>query len=195
LKETLRHKNAFELYFKTRSIREVAKEMGVSKNSVDNWNREFNWQERVEKRERLIADKVEEENPKQANKFEFMKSAFYVGQVLDTFLIFDVLIFGCGIYLIYAALKMKKTGEIDSTAIVGKNCNLNKAKDKQGFIDYMYKKSIIMGILIMIGGAIDFVNEKYLQISYLGVVTSVVFFVFIVIYCKISMDAQKKFLS
>jgi len=114
---------------------------------------------------------------------------------MDTFLIFDVLIFGCGIYLIYAALKMKKTGEIDSTAIVGKNCNLNKAKDKQGFIDYMYKKSIIMGILIMIGGAIDFVNEKYLQISYLGVVTSVVFFVFIVIYCKISMDAQKKFLS
>lgn len=64
LKETLRHKNAFELYFKTRSIREVAKEMGVSKNSVDNWNREFNWQERVEKRERLIADKVEEENIK-----------------------------------------------------------------------------------------------------------------------------------
>lgn len=64
MKETLRHKNAFELYFKTRSIREVAKEMGVSKNSVDNWNREFNWQERVEKRERLIADKVEEENIK-----------------------------------------------------------------------------------------------------------------------------------
>ena len=76
MKETLRHKNAFELYFKTRSIREVAKEMGVSKNSVDNWNREFNWQERVEKRERLIADKVEEENIK--NEVD-LRSKFTLG--------------------------------------------------------------------------------------------------------------------
>ena len=64
MKETLRHKNAFELYFRLRSIREVAKEMKVSENSVEKWNKEFNWQERVIEREKVICQRVEEENIK-----------------------------------------------------------------------------------------------------------------------------------
>lgn len=64
MKETLIHKNAFELYFKLRSIREVAKEMKVSENSVEKWNKEFNWQERVTEREKIIGQRVEEENIK-----------------------------------------------------------------------------------------------------------------------------------
>ena len=64
MKETLRHKNAFELYFRLRSIREVAKEMKVSENSVEKWNKEFNWQERVTEREKIIGQRVEEENIK-----------------------------------------------------------------------------------------------------------------------------------
>ena len=78
----------------------------------------------------------------------------------SSFLFFDILIIGCGFYLMYVAYNMKKTGEINNTVIVGKNCDVSKAKDKQGFIDYMYMKSIIMGAIIAIGGAFDFVNEK-----------------------------------
>lgn len=113
----------------------------------------------------------------------------------SSFLFFDILIIGCGFYLMYVAYNMKKTGEINNTVIVGKNCDVSKAKDKQGFIDYMYMKSIIMGAIIAIGGAFDFVNEKYLNVPYLGLVGSVVFFILIVIYCKISSDAQKKYLE
>ncbi|MBE5852481.1 MAG: hypothetical protein E7299_05945 [Lachnospiraceae bacterium] len=113
----------------------------------------------------------------------------------SSFLFLDILIIGCGLYLVYTAYKMKKTGEINNTVIVGKNCDISKAKDKQGFIDYMYKKSIIMGIIIALGGAFDYANEKYLNIPYMGLIGSIVFFVFIAIYCKITMDAQKKYLE
>lgn len=106
----------------------------------------------------------------------------------------DILIIFTGAYLIYAALQMKRTGEI-STSLVGKGFDLKKAKDPKGYIEYMYLKSIIMGIAVIIGGAADYLNEKYWRIPYLNLVVCGVFLVVIIIYGKITMNAQKKYLS
>ena len=106
-----------------------------------------------------------------------------------TFGFMDILIVFSGAYLVYAAVQMKRTGEITSSAIIG------KGNDPKGFIEYMYLKSVIMGVLVMLSGALDYMNDLYWNIPYFGIVMCGVFLVMIIIYCKISMDAQKKYLS
>lgn len=67
----------------------------------------------------FVIDEIEEVKPSQANKIEFLKAAFYVGQVFDTFLIFE---HGGKVYLIdqHAAHerinfeKIKKEYELDN---------------------------------------------------------------------------------
>jgi len=54
MKETLRHKEAFEFYYvlgDSRSYMQVAQQFNVSKTSVAKWAKAFNWQERIEQRD------------------------------------------------------------------------------------------------------------------------------------------------
>lgn len=112
----------------------------------------------------------------------------------DAFGFMDILIMFSGAYLIYAAVQMKRTGEI-SSAIVGKGCDLKKAKDPKGYIDYMYLKSIFMGVIVILSGGADYLNDKYWSIPNFNLIVCGVFLVIIIIYGKIAMDAQKKYLS
>lgn len=114
---------------------------------------------------------------------------------MSTFGFMDIIIIVSGAYLVYVAIQMKRTGEITSSAIIGKGCDVKKAKDPQGFIDYMYMKSIIMGVLVIISGAVDYMNDVYWNIPYFGLAVCGIFLVILLVYCKISMNAQKKYLS
>lgn len=112
-----------------------------------------------------------------------------------TFGFMDMLIMFSGVYLIYVSIQMKRTGEITSSAIIGKGYDPKKAKDPQGFIEYMYMKSILMGVCIILSGVLDYMNLQYWNIPYFTTGICGVFLLAIIIYCKISMDAQKKYLS
>ena len=113
----------------------------------------------------------------------------------STFGFMDMLIMCSGAYLIYASVQMKRTGEITSSAIIGKGYDPKKAKDPQGFNDYMYLKSILMGVCVILSGILDYMNLQYWDIPYFTPVICGIFLLAIIIYCKISMDAQKKYLS
>ena len=112
----------------------------------------------------------------------------------NTFGFMDILIMFSGAYLIYSAVQMKRTGEI-STSLVGKGCDLKKAKDPQGYIEYMYMKSVIMGVVVILSAGADYLNETYWNIPYLNLVLCAVLLVVIIVYGKIIMGAQKKYLS
>lgn len=112
----------------------------------------------------------------------------------NSFGFMDILIVLSGAYLIYSSVQMKRTGEV-SSAIVGNGYDLKKAKDPQGYIDYMYLKSIIMGVVVMAGGGLDYLNDAYWNIPNMNLIVCGVFLVIIVVYGKITMDAQKKYLA
>lgn len=64
MKETLRHKQAFEYYYslgENRGLRKVAQKFNVTLTAVANWSRAFNWQERIEQRDIENAKKLEAE--------------------------------------------------------------------------------------------------------------------------------------
>ena len=89
-KETLKHKEAFELYYglgNERSLQKVADEYGVTLKAVHQWNVSFNWQERVIQRDTEIGRKLQERNidtilNEKANYRKIIKLA--VGQIVDS---------------------------------------------------------------------------------------------------------------
>ena len=89
-KETLKHKEAFELYYglgNERSLQKVADEYGVTLKAVHQWNVSFNWQERVVQRDTEIGRKLQERNidtilNEKANYRKIIKLA--VGQIVDS---------------------------------------------------------------------------------------------------------------
>ena len=62
MKETLKHREAFEYYYSIgdkRNITKVAQKFTVSRASVSKWSRVFNWQKRIEQRDIEIGNKLE----------------------------------------------------------------------------------------------------------------------------------------
>lgn len=112
----------------------------------------------------------------------------------STFGFMDILIMFCGAYLIYSSIQMKRTGEI-SSVLIGKGYDVKKAKDPEGYIEYMYLKSVILGVIVIAGGAIDFLNDRYWNIPNLNLIVSGIFLLILIVFCKIALDAQKKYLS
>lgn len=77
---------------------------------------------------------------------------------MDFIVIFDVIIGGLGIYLVYSAFQMKRSGEI-STIIMNRE-DIIKCKDKRGFIDYIYGRTLIFGLLSLIFGILGGINDS-----------------------------------
>ena len=69
---------------------------------------------------------------------------------MNLVLIFDVIIAGLGIYLIYSAFQMKKTGEISNVII--NELEVTKCKDRKSFIQSIYNQVIILGAIAVIFG-------------------------------------------
>lgn len=62
--ETLRQAKAFDLYYSMgndRSYEAVAQQIGVSKNSIYNWAKTNNWQDRVKERDTVNAKRMYEQ--------------------------------------------------------------------------------------------------------------------------------------
>lgn len=65
--ETLRHREAFEYYYKlgaNRTLIQVAAQFNVSVQTTTKWNKSFSWQEKVQKRDNKNAIAIAERNDK-----------------------------------------------------------------------------------------------------------------------------------
>lgn len=76
---------------------------------------------------------------------------------MDFMLIFDLIITGLGLYLIYSSLKMKNTGQL-STIVVSQD-DMARCKDKQGFIEAIAMKSVGFGVVALIYGILAILND------------------------------------
>lgn len=92
---------------------------------------------------------------------------------MDVMLIFDIVILIFGLYMIGAALKMKKTGEISSAVITAEE--IAKCRKKKEFIDFIYWKEALFGGLIVIVGALGIVNDKVVSLGGFNVIEMLIF--------------------
>ena len=88
--------------------------------------------------------------------------------------IFDVIIVALGVYLIYAGFQMKRTGEI-STVIINR-MEIGNCRDKKGFIDKIYKQTLIFGVVALAFGILGGVNDMLYSLGRVYDIGSVLIF-------------------
>lgn len=109
--------------------------------------------------------------------------------------IFDLLIAGSGLYLIYTAITMKKHGQVKSGVIVSKDVDVDKIRDKQGFINYMYAKVLLIGILAVVAGSISLLNTKLHGPDIVSVISMIGYLVVLAAFAVATVKARKKFID
>lgn len=72
--------------------------------------------------------------------------------------IMDVIFVGAGVYMLYALILMKKTGEIKTELLLSKDVNLKKCKDLEGYKCYIAPKMLIFGLGALLYGAAGLLN-------------------------------------
>ena len=107
----------------------------------------------------------------------------------------DILFFGSGVYLIYMAVMAKKNGNIVSNVMLAKSVSESSIKDKLGFIDYMYKRILLAGVMIVIASIIHLVNDDYLYSSTLTWIGIIVILAAIGIYTAAYLRGQKMYMK
>lgn len=107
----------------------------------------------------------------------------------------DLIEIGAGVYLLYLAIKMKRTGEIVDNGLITKGLDLNKAPDPQGYIDFMFPWNIGMGVLFVLCGMVSRLLAGKELYNTAITVSMVVCAICVVAYGYVTMKAQQKYLK
>lgn len=107
------------------------------------------------------------------------------------FFLFDVMILFYGVYTIYSSIKMKRTQEL-SNWLVGAE-TAAAIRDAKGYIDFIYKRTIIMGVMALIFGAVSLVNDSVMPIAHVMQVMVVLFLAVCVWFYLTVRKAKEKY--
>ncbi len=109
--------------------------------------------------------------------------------------IFDLLISGSGVYLIYIAILMKWKGEIRKGVIVSKDVNPERIRDKEGFINYMFPKTLVIGALTAAVGCLNMSSPYISGSAWLPLAIMAGYFAALMAFASFTMKARKKFID
>lgn len=114
---------------------------------------------------------------------------------MNTSTFFDLLITGSGFYLIYIAIIMKKKGEIKQGVIVSKDVDIDKIRDKKGFIDYMFSRLLLVGVLTIAAGMVSLLNTYFTGPSYISIIIVVIYLLVLILFTAATVKARKKYID
>ncbi len=103
------------------------------------------------------------------------------------FLIFDVIVLLLGIYLIFNAIKMKKTDSIPTMLLGPKEIKM--CKNPYGFIDYMFPFILVFGIVCVVFGIFNIVADAILHLP--GIYDGIAVVVLLAVWFWFSMMLRK----
>lgn len=107
---------------------------------------------------------------------------------MEMLIIIDAVIFIYGVYTIYSSIKMKQTGEL-SNFFTGGSTDI--IRDVQGYINYIYGRSIVLGAVATVFGVVGFINDYITPISYV-MKAMVVLFLTVVVWFSIDINRAKR---
>lgn len=107
--------------------------------------------------------------------------------------IFGIFGVGCGIYCLYGYYMLKFKGEIMQSLFLPKDTNMNKCKDLQGYCKEAQIPALVLGIVVLIYGAVDLYNTYVHGVSGVLAVTIVFVFAALVFFCLRIKKINKKY--
>lgn len=108
--------------------------------------------------------------------------------------VIDLLFLGSGAYLVGTAIMAKSNGNIAANVMLGKNATESDINDKAGFIDFMYKRLLLSGVLIIIASIVHLTNDYYFHSNVLTIVGIVLILAALILYTRTYRDAQKRYM-
>ena len=106
----------------------------------------------------------------------------------------DGLFIGCGIYIVYQSVVMRKEGVIPEGVMLNKGTVLSNNADIVGFILSMYWKGIITGLAAVVSGLLGILSVNITALEWAAIVgyfSFVAVVVWFIIYLKM---AHRKYL-
>ena len=107
----------------------------------------------------------------------------------------DMLFLASGIYLIWTAISAKRQGNIVANVMLSKDMSEGHVKDKVGFIEYMYKRILLSGVLIVLGSAVHLVNDYYIFSNALTWVGIALVSIALIIYISAYLSGRKRYIG
>lgn len=107
----------------------------------------------------------------------------------------DVMFVLSGVYMICTARRAKTKGDVAGNIMLGKDMNENDIRDKAGFIVYMYKRIVLAGIIIILAGIMQMVNDWYLGLPVLTWIGIAMILAAMAVYTAAYLQGKKRFLQ
>lgn len=89
--------------------------------------------------------------------------------------ILDMIIIGCGIYVLYGYYQLKTKGIIKEGLLLPKGLSPKRCKDKDGYIADMAPKLLIYGIIMLVCGVVGYLQSLFQKYDALYLVMLVAF--------------------
>lgn len=113
---------------------------------------------------------------------------------MESMVLIDVFILGAGLYLLYATIRMKQTGDIKKGVLMGKNVDFNQVKDPQGYIRSMFGINLALGLTAALCGGLGIAGRFLPGLIHFYGASLLLFVVVFCIYMALVVRAQKKYL-
>lgn len=111
----------------------------------------------------------------------------------DFTMLLSIFMLGCGIYCLYAAVMLKTKGVINKTILLGKDTDPRKCKDKQGYINCVFPKTLVLGIVCTLYAVVDLVNTFVVKIPIFWYIMLAAFLVVLIWFGAATSKASKKY--
>lgn len=108
------------------------------------------------------------------------------------FSLIDFVIAGCGLYVIYLYVDMKRTGKIRESMLLPKGLNVKRCKDVDGYIRMAGSKQLILGILALASGLVGLLQDFQGINSYVYMAVLFLFFIYAIWYTVYMKKVIKK---
>ena len=107
----------------------------------------------------------------------------------------DFLFLLSGVYLMGTAITAKTQGNISANVMLSKNTSEKDIEDKAGFINYMYKRILLAGILIVVAAIVHLINDYYFASRILTWTGILIILTALVIYATAYKRGQKLYMA
>lgn len=111
----------------------------------------------------------------------------------DFTMLLGIFMLGCGIYCLYAAVMLKTKGIINKTILLGKDTDPRKCKDKEGYINCVFPKTLALGIVCTVYAATDLINTFVVEIPALWYIMLAAFLIVLIWFGASTSKAAKKY--
>jgi hypothetical protein len=112
---------------------------------------------------------------------------------MNIMLAVDFVITILGVYLIFAAINMRKTGKIHSILLT--EAELKKCRNPEGFVNYVSPRLLFFGVLCGLAGIFGIVSELLLSAAWTDYVSVFVILAAVVIFNMQFKKAREDFVS